>query len=76
VTALDPFGQVAYGYTGTIRFACDDPAALLPGDHPFQPSEQGCATFMVTLNTQGPVHLTVTDTADNIVFAALDLIVL
>jgi hypothetical protein len=42
----------------------------------FQPGDQGRATFMVTLNTQGPVHLTVTDTADNIVFAALDLIVL
>jgi hypothetical protein len=42
----------------------------------FQPSDQGSATFMVTLNTQGPVHLTVTDTADNTVLAALDLIVL
>jgi hypothetical protein len=45
----------------------------------FQPSDQGSATFMVTLNTQdtqGPVHLTVTDTADNTVFAALELIVL
>jgi hypothetical protein len=31
---------------------------------------------MVTLYTQGPVHLTVTDTADNTVVAALDLIVL
>jgi hypothetical protein len=31
---------------------------------------------LVTLNTPGPVHLTVTDTADNPVFAALDLIVL
>jgi hypothetical protein len=42
----------------------------------FQPSDQGSATFMVTLNTQVPVHLTVTDTADNTVVAALDLIVL
>jgi hypothetical protein len=42
----------------------------------FQPTDQGRATFMVTLNTQGPVQLTVTDTADNTVFAALDLIVL
>jgi hypothetical protein len=42
----------------------------------FQRSDQGSATFMVTLNTEGSVHLTVTDTADNTVFAALDLIVL
>jgi hypothetical protein len=41
-----------------------------------QPTDRGSATFMVTLNTSGPVHLTVTDTADNTVFAALDLIVL
>ena len=76
VTAVDPFGQVAYGYTGTVTFASDDSAAVLPGDYAFQPSDQGRAVFSVTLNTLGPVHLTVTDTADNTVFAALDLIVL
>ena len=76
MTAVDPFGQVAYGYTGTVTFASDDTAAMLPDDYQFQPSDQGSATFMVTLNTQGPVHLTVTDTADATVFAALDLIVL
>jgi hypothetical protein len=42
----------------------------------FQQSDQSSATFMLTLNASGPVHLTVTDTADNTVFAALDLIVL
>jgi hypothetical protein len=76
VTAVDPFGQVAYGYTGTVSFASDDAAAVLPGDYPFQPSDQGHAEFTVTLNTSGPVHLTVTDAADGTVFAALDLIVL
>jgi predicted outer membrane repeat protein len=76
VTAVDPFGQVAYGYAGTVAFASDDTGAMLPDDYQFQPSDQGSATFMVTLNTQGPVHLTVADTADNTVFAALDLIVL
>jgi hypothetical protein len=76
VTAVDPFGQVAYGYTGTVTFASDDAAAVLPDDYPFQPSDEGSATFAVTLNTSGPVHLTGTDTADDTVFAALDLIVL
>jgi hypothetical protein len=76
VTALDPFGQVAYGYPGTVTFASDDAAAILPGDYQFQPSDQGSAVFTVTLNTPGPVHLTVTDTADDTIFAALDLIVL
>jgi hypothetical protein len=49
---------------------------MLPDDYQFQPSDQGSALFTVALNTPGPVHLTVTDTADNTVFAALDLIVL
>jgi hypothetical protein len=48
---------------------------MLPQDYQFQPSNQGSAVFTVTLNTQGPVHLTVTDTVDNTVFAALDLAV-
>jgi hypothetical protein len=76
VTAVDPYGQVAYGYTGTVTFTCDDSAAVLPDDYQFQPSDQGSAVFAMTLNTQGPVHLTVTDSADDAVFAALDLVVL
>jgi hypothetical protein len=76
VTAVDPFGQVAYGYTGTVTFTCDDAAAVLPDDYQLQPSDQGSAVFAVTLNTSGPVHLTVTDTVDDTVFAALDLVVL
>ncbi len=75
VTAVNPFGQVAFGYTGMVTFACDDAAAVLPDDYPFQPSDQGSAVFSVTLNTSGPVHLTVTDTADDSLVAALDLIV-
>jgi hypothetical protein len=75
VTAVDPFGQMAFGYTGTVIFASDDPAALLPDDYQFQPSDQGSATFSVTLNTSGPVHLTVTDTADGTVLGSWDLIV-
>jgi hypothetical protein len=75
VTAVDPFGQVAYGYIGTVTFASDDSAAVLPADYSFQPSDQGSAVFSITLNTPGPVRLTVTDTADDTVFAALDLIV-
>ena len=59
-----------------MTFASDDPAAMLPDDYPFQLTDQGRAVFSVTLNTPGPVHLTVTDTADNTLFAALDLYVL
>ncbi len=75
VTAVDPFGQVAFGYTGTMTFASDDPAAVLPDDYTFQPIDHGSAVFSVTLNTPGPVHLTVTDKADGTLFGSFDLIV-
>jgi hypothetical protein len=75
VTAVDRFGQVAYGYPGTVTFASDDPAAVLPNDYLFQATDQGSAVFSVTLNTPGPVHLTVTDTADGTVLGSFDLIV-
>src|SRR5262249_9721141 len=76
VTTVDSFGQVAYGYSGTVTFACDDAGALLPDDYQFHLTDHGRAVFSVTLNSPGPVHLTVKDMADDSLVAALDLIVL
>jgi hypothetical protein len=58
-----------------VTFACDG-AAVMPDNYRFQSSDHGSATITVTLNTSGPMHLTVTDTVDDTVFAGLDLIVL
>jgi hypothetical protein len=72
VTALDPFGQVAVGYTGTVTFRTTDPdpGVVLPADYPFTPGDGGVHTFTdtglgeTTLVTPGDQTLTVTDTAD------------
>jgi sugar lactone lactonase YvrE len=73
VTAYDAYGNVATGYLGTVAFACDDGAALLPDPYPFTADAAGSATFSVTLNTPGPVRLFVSDPA---LSAFLDLFVL
>jgi hypothetical protein len=69
LTAVDPFGQVAVGYLGTITFSSSDPdtGVVLPADYAFQPSDGGQVAFPggVTLITPGDQTLTVTDTADN-----------
>jgi hypothetical protein len=73
VTAVDPFGQVAPGCTGTITFRTTDPdpGVVLPADSTFTPEDGGAHTFTdtgrgeTTLVTPGDQTLTVTDTADD-----------
>jgi hypothetical protein len=66
VKAVDPFGQTAVGYTGTVAFAADDPnpAALVPAAYPFTLGDAGVHTFPggVTLLTAGSRAVTATDT--------------
>ncbi len=64
VSALDPYGNVATGYLGTVHFDSSDPAGDLPPDYTFQPGDGGVATFTVTLNTPGDQTLTAADTSD------------
>ena len=59
VTAFDGFGNVATGYTGTIRFASSDAAALLPANSTLT---NGTGTFTATLKTTGTETLSVFDT--------------
>jgi len=56
VTAVDPFGQVAAGYTGTVTFGTidPDPGVVLPTDYTFTPADAGVHTFSdITLVTCG-----------------------
>jgi hypothetical protein len=53
VTALDPFGNLATGFTGTVQFASTDPIAGLPTDYTFTGPDQGAHTFPVTLKRAG-----------------------
>lgn len=63
VKALDNSGNVLTGYTGTVHFGSSDPIAGLPGDYTFLPSDNGTATFNVTLNTVGAQSISVHDTS-------------
>jgi hypothetical protein len=69
VAAVDPFGQPAYGYTGTVTFATTDPdpGEVLPADYTFTPDDQGAHTFSggFTLMTPGNQVVSATDTSDD-----------
>jgi len=57
VTAEDPYGNVATGYTGTVQFTSSDTAASLPANYTFTTGtgyDNGVHLFTVTLNTAGP----------------------
>jgi hypothetical protein len=72
VTAVDRFGQVAVGYSGTVTFSTTDPdsGVVLPADNTFTAEDGGLHTFSdtgrgeTTLRTPGDQLLTVTDIAD------------
>jgi hypothetical protein len=70
VQAVDIFGQVAFGYTGTVTFSVTDPdpAVVLPFDYTFTADDQGTHTFTggFTLITPGPWTLTVADLANGL----------
>jgi hypothetical protein len=70
VTAVDPFGQVAVGYTGTVTFSSSDgdPGVVLPPDYTFSSADAGMVTFPggVTLITAGDQTDTATDTVSGI----------
>jgi hypothetical protein len=60
VTALDPYGNVATGYSGTVLFTSSDPAASLPTNATFTTANQGTETFALTFETAGTQSVTVT----------------
>jgi hypothetical protein len=63
VTAKDPYGNVATGYTGTVHLTSSDGQAGLPADYAFTSSDHGVHTFNVALKTAGVQSLTATDIA-------------
>ncbi len=59
VTALDPYGNLATSYAGTIHFTSSDSAAALP---PNSTLTGGVGVFGATLETSGNTTITATDT--------------
>jgi hypothetical protein len=66
VTALDPYGNLATGYRGTLHFTSTDPAASisLPANSTFTASDAGSHVFSATLQTLGTQTITATDTGN------------
>jgi hypothetical protein len=64
VTAYDPYGNVATGYTGTVTFSSSDDKATLPDDYTFTSADAGVHTFSATFQRFGTQSLTATDTAN------------
>jgi hypothetical protein len=62
VTALDGLGHPDPTYVGTVHFTSTaSPQAVLPADYTFQPTDNGQATFPVTLERSGLRTVTVAD---------------
>jgi hypothetical protein len=66
--ALDAYGNVATGYTGTIHFTTSDTMASVPADYKFTAVDKGVHTFPnslkpgLSLKTAGAQWLRATDT--------------
>jgi hypothetical protein len=64
VAALDPYGNIATGYTGTVTFSSDEDHADLPDDYTFTAADAGMHVFSATFNRFGTFYLAATDTSD------------
>jgi sugar lactone lactonase YvrE len=66
VTARDPAGNVATGFSGTVHLSTTDPQAVLDPDYTFTPADNGVHTFSATFGTAGTYTLTASDDADGL----------
>jgi hypothetical protein len=70
VTALDQYGNLATGYTGTVKFmATNDAVAVLPSNYTFLSADGGTKTFSATFKTVagGSKTLIATDTVSSLI---------
>ena len=65
VTALDPYGNVATGYTGTAHFSSTS-GGTLPANYTFTAADAGVHTFTgLVLRKKGTQTISVIDTLDS-----------
>lgn len=62
VTAKDTYGNIATGYSGTIKFTSTDGTAVLPANSTLN---SGASTFPVTFKNAGSQTVTATDTSNS-----------
>src|SRR5438105_2212236 len=70
VTALDPFGNAAVNYNGTVQFSSTDKTAQLPSASTLV---NGTGAFALTLHTLGNQTVTATDAQGGITASAATL---
>jgi hypothetical protein len=75
VTALDAYGNIVTGYSGTIHFTSSDSQASLPANYTFTAADGGVHTFSAMLKTAGSQSLTATDTATGSIAGAQSIMV-
>jgi hypothetical protein len=62
VRGVDPYGNNAFPYTGTVRLTSTDPRASLPGPYTYVPTDAATHAFTgVILRTPGAQRITATD---------------
>jgi hypothetical protein len=61
VTAVDAFGNVETGYTGTVNFTSTDAQLVLPKTYTFVAGDAGKHTFTATFDTVGTQAVRATD---------------
>jgi hypothetical protein len=63
VTAYDPYGNTATGYTGTVHFTTNDIKFTLPADYTFAAANKGTHTFSAALDLAATArYIRATDT--------------
>jgi hypothetical protein len=75
VALHDPFGNLATGYTGTMRLTTTDVRAPVPGDVTYATSDAGSHVFSAVLITAGPQMLAATDTASSAIHCEAGIMV-
>ena len=74
VTAYDAYGNVATGYTGTIRFTSTDSTAKLPENYTFTASDKGTHSFTgLVLRKKGKQSIRATDRRDSSITGSLSV---
>jgi streptogramin lyase len=71
ITLLDPYGNVAAGYRGTVHLTSSDTKATLPVDYTFTAADAGVHTFTgIELKTAGTQTINLVDTGTSSLKAA------
>ncbi len=75
VTAVDPWGNTASTYAGTVHFSSTDLDAQLPDDYTFDATDGGTHAFTVVLQSAGLQSVAIQDNDNAALAIALDLFV-